>query len=413
MEKLLRYKGNKNTNIKLYRFLRTFADGPNHEEIDDKPGCSGLVTNVGHPVLRDEEEVHSRMMPLSAWTIQEMLDGMKALRGVPKEIVDIIYDTIGRNYRKTKRSTDSILTNWSHQNQGEKNLPSREKWKLININNSNVTTKIESLRRNLDIITTTLGVENFAAYLSSTQMQGHGIDRLRSMYAKYKVEGKDDVITIPAQYLASAYMTRSLRTRVTLHSVKEALAYAKIHHSGAAYGWHFEYFGHMIFHKLSVVLQLEDNQRKFGQSTVVSKVHRFKVVEGNVSKLNRVNLYWTPDTSNFSNIDAAIAIGNVLYCLQYTISFSGHGFNYSTFVSKFWEKLEVDFKNKIQTIKVLFVLPGNPAPELESYNVLVEKTENSKFFRHGNGIVLKTEKQITKKASSPPKESNGDVIQNP
>ena len=154
----------------------------------------------------------------------------------------------------------------------------------------------------------------------------------------------------------------------------------------------------MIFHKLREALKREDNKHNTNPST--SNVHRFEAVEGKVSELNRVNLYWTPDTSNFPNIDAAIAIGDILYCLQYTISLKGHGFNYSTFVSTFWNQLKFEIKSKIQKIKVIFVLPKEPE---KSYNVNVGTTDDYNFFIKGNIISSKPDKRT--KSSSPRQES--------
>ena len=75
-----------------------------------------------------------------------------------------------------------------------------------------------------------------------------------------------------------------------------------------------------------------------------------------VNQLDQIGAYWMPSNSNFANIDAAIALVDILYCIQYTVAES-HTFNFCTFASDFWEVLSAKFRTKIKKIIVVFVVP--------------------------------------------------------
>jgi hypothetical protein len=53
-----------------------------------------------------------------------------------------------------------------------------------------------------------------------------------------------------------------------------------------------------------------------------------------VAMLIKKNVYWVPSICNFSNIDSAVVIGNILHVFQMTIK-KKHGFNLMTFVENF------------------------------------------------------------------------------
>mmetsp|Transcript_31466 Transcript_31466/g.51948 ORF Transcript_31466/g.51948 Transcript_31466/m.51948 type:complete len:170 (+) Transcript_31466:390-899(+) len=94
----------------------------------------------------------------------------------------------------------------------------------------------------------------------------------------------------------------------------------------------------------------------------ITNVAPFNVLQGtgtraeSVLQLESPNVYWMPSISNFVNIDAAIMIDGVLYCVQYTVS-SSHDFNHQTFMSNFYEILSVAFRDSVTIIVVVFVVP--------------------------------------------------------
>ena len=392
----------------IFKHLRTFIDGPNYKHEEDIPPPSDLVTSGGCPIPKQEAEQNTRMMPLNAWSIQEMRDGMKALHQVRENIVDIIYDTVGGSYRTTSAVTADIF---KYKTCGQNQATQIDNfWSNIDVNDEVVESQIKFQRKKFDstIKKATKANQNIHAYIATTEVpfDANHVDRLRSMYAKFHVYG-EKLSPIVIQFLVSAYVARQLRSMISLESLREALNYAKTVHSGACYGWHFEYFGHMVFRKLSE--NLEKNENSQNPDPIKQTVDKFDVAEGEVSKLDRDKLYWTPDIPNFRNIDAAIALDNILYCLQYTISSDQHKFNYSTFVSTFWEKLQNNFKSQIKTIKVVFVLPSLPqkqdSNENDPYKVVVENETDKKYLRVEKGIVIHVKKSKATAASLSPAEN--------
>lgn len=345
--------------------LRIVVDGPNHQNDQDIPVDSDLVTSGGHPGPKREQRRYTRTMPLSAWSIHEMRAGMKALYDVPTEIVDMIYDTIGGDYRITKETINSILKG------SEPKL-----WNEITVDDRIVSQNIRDLQYELQGIIDRLEehqINKMNLCIAGTKMQGGEIDRLRSLHGSYMVNDDGEVKSRTSQFIASAFLCRALVSMISLKSIQQSLTIAKNSQSGSPFGWQFEYFGHKIFYELSKAV--DSSLDKNNKDPRPIHVDPFEVEQGKVAKLNRSSLYWQPDIPNFPNIDAAIAINNVLYCLQYTIK-EEHKFNYSTFVSTFWDQLPDEFKkrrgkNGFTTIKVIFVLPEEPnnAQAMEPNNV--------------------------------------------
>uniref|UniRef100_A0A7R9ZTH2 Uncharacterized protein n=1 Tax=Pseudo-nitzschia arenysensis TaxID=697910 RepID=A0A7R9ZTH2_9STRA len=249
-------------------------------------------------------------------------------------------------------------------------------WNESSIGDGIVQERITDIREDLEDIIEDLRkdkIDKMNLCISGTKMEGGSIDRLRSMYGSYQIRKGGGLKTRTNQFVASARLCRVLRSRITLDTIQQSLMIAKNSQPGASYGWQFDYFGHKIFYELSKGVDLNRNENNNNPFRI--KVDPFDVVQGKVSQLNQSSLYWAPDKSNFSGIDAAIAIDKVLYCLQCTINSKEHTFNYSTFLSKVWDQLADGFKLEIDTI---FVLPKeSEAAQTTSYKANLVKGKTS------------------------------------
>ena len=209
------------------------------------------------------------------------------------------------------------------------------------------------------ILTTDGNPEKLQLAYESTELSGdkNSIDRFRAMFALPKVDGKKYKTV---QFIGSPYLLQQIRFRISMEDTLKGLRYAKNSKIQSLYGWHFELFGHKIFHEIST-RQVQATAPPGHQ--VPAHYRQFTIKEGrgtgaaSVHQLNSMDTYWTPSTSNFANIDAAIGIDQTLYCIQYTVSTS-HAFNFYTFEKKFLEQLPPRFRQSFKKITILFVVPS-------------------------------------------------------
>lgn len=177
-------------------------------------------------------------MPLGAWTIQEMRRGMKALDGASAKFVDIIYDTIGGNYRYTKEVIGYILKYYlegssSNESRPIHGLTLEQKTKLWNessIGDGIVQERITDIRDDLEDIIEDLRkdkIDKMNLCISGTKMEGGGIDRLRSIYGSYQIRKVGGLKTRTSQFVASARLCRVRRSRITLDTIQQSLMIAK------------------------------------------------------------------------------------------------------------------------------------------------------------------------------------------
>ena len=305
--------------------LRSMCDGPRHGHVDHVAGAD-LVTSGGYKDPKDEASTEINPLPLSAWTLKEVIQGCRHLFKVKSTDAKRIFDVCGGNIRITTEIIEKGNT-----------LVNRRKY----------IARIVKKEGNLEKLKLTL---------ESTTMSGteESVDRLRTMFAFPWECGYDTV-----QYIGSPYLLRLVRSQLPLEETLRGVESAKRSGIRSLYGWHFELFGHKIF-QVSHKYQVET--RKEGNLLLPPACHQFDIVEGSgmgkesVKQLNRNNVYWTPSTSNFANIDAAIALNGTLYCIQYTVSVS-HTFSCRTFLSDFWEELLPQLRQTISMVIVVFVVP--------------------------------------------------------
>lgn len=308
-------------------YLRSFCDGPRHDHVDHVPG-SDLVTSGGYKLPADEAWDDITALPLSAWTQKEVILGCRYLFKVKAIDAKRIFDICGGNIR--------AIT-------------------LCVVNG--VDSSIKKRRKYIDGVVKNEGKqESLVLALESTALSStpDSIDRLRTMFAT-----PDEAGYATVQYIGSPYLLRLIRSRLPLGETLRGLRSAKKSGIQSLYGWHFELFGHKVFqvsHERQAGTMQKDNVQ------APPTCHTFGIVEGSgtgkesVKQLKKNGLYWTPSTSNFANIDAAIALNGILFCIQYTVSVS-HTFNYQTFVSEFLEQLPSEFRSTISKVIVVFVVP--------------------------------------------------------
>ena len=309
------------------RHLRLMCDGPKQGD-DDYVGCvkSDLVTSGGYEDNKDEAMDEIYALPLSAWTMKEMIQGCRHLFRVKAQRVKEIFDVCGGNFRMAMEVINKTQT-------------------------------LAELQTDIDTLVDRHGkMEKLQLALASTKLSSdeNSIGRLRTMFA---LPVGNSYTTV--QFIGSPYLFRKVRSEVSLDQTLEGLRYAKNSGIQSLYGWHFELFGHKIFqlaHKHQVDTKSANNP------SPAPKFHEFAIVEGkgtgkqSVNQLDQIGAYWMPSNSNFANIDAAIALVDILYCIQYTVAES-HTFNFCTFASDFWEVLSAKFRAKIKKIIVVFVVP--------------------------------------------------------
>lgn len=316
--------------------IRAISDGPRHDDKLDQGGPGAdLVTSGGYPPPKDEQIGSFHSLPVTAWTLEEMIPALRALYQIKARDTKAIFDVAGGNIR-------AAVAIAAADDRDE---------------------ALEERRLDVDDVVNN-GVESaqLKVAFESTAMSGStkSIDRLRAMVAtKVKIlNGKPRYRTV--QFIGSPYLLRAIRSMVSLKETRKGLVYARQSEIQSLYGWHFELFGHKIFRVWSeeqVKMRNEENFRG------LAAVRKFEIVEGtgtgklSVKDLKKSGAYWMPSTANFANIDAAIVVDGVLYGIQYTVSKS-HTFNYRTFVSGFWDQLPDDFRKQIRSIRVVFVVPS-------------------------------------------------------
>mmetsp|Transcript_25058 Transcript_25058/g.59553 ORF Transcript_25058/g.59553 Transcript_25058/m.59553 type:complete len:632 (-) Transcript_25058:167-2062(-) len=312
------------------QYLRLICDGPCYDDKDNFVKRADLVTSGGYKEPKDEARTELNPLPLSAWTEKEVVLACRVLFGRRKIEAKDYFDVCGGNIR--------MITEIGS---GEATLETCRA-KMIRL------VEKEGNPTNLQI-----------AY-ESTQLSGDGasIDRFRTMFAKEDegIPGIYDTV----QYIGSPLLLRLIRSKVSLESILSGLRFAKDSGIQSLYGWHFELLAHRLFqetHRQYVAAQPAENHQH------IPAIYPFDIVGGgggsgkeSVKKLTGPNQYWTPSTSNFGNIDAAIGIESVLYCIQYTVS-NAHSFNIKTFFSSFWNELSSEYRRNIEKVIVLFVVP--------------------------------------------------------
>jgi hypothetical protein len=237
------------------------------------------------------------------------------------------------------------------------------------------TSSVQDERQSIDTIVAQEGVwEKLELAYQSTALSSseNSIDRLRAMFAQPLGSGYTTV-----QYIGTPYLLRLIRSKITLKKTMEGLHFAENSGIQALYGWHFELFGHKVF------MESSGHRRR-------RRCHSFKYKEGegtgnqSVKQLDASNVYWMPSTSNFANIDAAIALNKILYCIQYTVS-SSHSFNCHTFAD-FLEALPPEFRRALRKVIVVFVVPS----DMTFRNVVIPKSQKSFCAKvtYGDGIKL-------------------------
>lgn len=312
----------------FHHHIRSINDGPRHGE-RDHVSASDIVTSGGYKPPRDEAAGTIKEFPLSAWTAEDVMEACKSLFGPSSAKAKEYFDVCGGNIRKITR----IFTG---------------------------QTSIEEVRSEIDdVIRKERIYKKLELAYCSTELSSDdsSIDRLRAMFATPKkgIQGAYDTV----QFIGSQYILRAIRSRLSLKTAVEGLEYAKKTEIASLYGWHFEIFAHKVYDELS---QIEENTAAPENPQSTPNCIRFSMLQGegtgkeSVKQLTKQGVYWMPSISNFANIDAAIAINRVLYCIQYTVSI-GYNFNYNTFLSEFWNNLVGSFRSKIEEICVVFVVP--------------------------------------------------------
>jgi hypothetical protein len=346
------------TKVRNHRsYLRSMCDGPSHGS-KDRVGGADLVTSGGYSNPKDEGWDDINSLPLSAWTLKEMIQGCRHLFKLKVNMTKMIFDLCGGNIR----AATAIVVG------GDQNR------------------MLVQWREYLDRVVNregNLAVLKLAVESTKMSCDEDSVDRLRAMFAIPSQAGYTTV-----QFIGSPYLMRAIRYELPLDETLKGLRYAKISGIGSLYGWHFELFGHKIF-QASCNRQVEAANPN--AALVAPACERFTIIEGSgtgmesVKQLNRTNVYWTPSTSNFANIDAAIALRQTLYCIQYTVSVS-HTFSYHTFVSDFWEQLPSVFRDTISEIIIVFVVPQ----DVQFRSVIIPKSQQhlSSDATCEDGIVL-------------------------
>mmetsp|Transcript_3734 Transcript_3734/g.8983 ORF Transcript_3734/g.8983 Transcript_3734/m.8983 type:complete len:635 (-) Transcript_3734:340-2244(-) len=309
-------------------YLWTICDGPRYGS-DDHVHGTDLVTSSGFRQPNDEGMGDIDPLPLSVWTQKEAILACRYLFKASAAATKEAFDICGGNIRRFARVFG-----------GEQTLDEvKEEMKLIVDNDASV--------QKLDLA------------LNSTLSSGsdHSIDRLRAMIAS---PGRLPGSYVTIQYIGSPFLLRYVRSKVTLKETQKALKYAKDSNNQSIFGGHFELLGHKMVGHLHGLHKRADETG--GMMSRPTKCSKFELVEGvgtgaeSVEQLTQPGLYWTPSTSNFANIDAAIAWEETLYCIQYTVS-SSHTFNCNTFVATFWDQLPQTLRDPIKKIVIDFVVP--------------------------------------------------------
>jgi hypothetical protein len=165
--------------------LKAICDGPKHDATPDlvQDLSADLVTSSGHPRVSDEAEPTTRMLPLSAWSGNEMKDGLKILRGVEAACAGKITDLVGVKIRPALRllNRDGSIDD------------QRFRYHLETI---------EKLCCNVNAAQTELAYH-------SAKMSGDkdSVDSIRAMFGRKTETGYYDIV----QYIASPYILRQLR----------------------------------------------------------------------------------------------------------------------------------------------------------------------------------------------------------
>jgi hypothetical protein len=309
-------------------FFRCICDGPCLGD-DDHVDSSDLVTSGGYKAPKDAARGEIIALPLSAWTQKEVIQACRHLFDAKVGRAKEIFDVCGGNIRQ-------ITAIFEERD------------------------NLEGLRDYINEVVNTDGSkEKLRLAYQSTSMSGSdsSIDRLRAMFARRSGSRYTTV-----QYIGSPYILRLIRSKLSMDDTLTGLQFAKNSGIQSLYGWHFELFGHKIFQRSH---ERQANTPPHGSGLQIPPTcHPFQIVEGrgtgkeSVRQLNTNNVYWTPSTPNFANIDAAIALNGTLYCIQYTVSAS-HTFNWHTFVVDFLEELAPEFRQSHPNVVVVFVVPSD------------------------------------------------------
>ena len=316
--------------------VRSICDGPGYRTINHRHS-SDLVTSGGYPLPKDEEWDAVVGLPVSSWKMEDIEKACEHLFERNSTTAIEWFDVCGGNIRNI-----TALSNGTTSIEDE-----REEYTRI------VRQEADDQKLTLALLSTELSTD---PYSISPFL-------LRSIRANVSLETTVAALNYAKMTQVNSlygFLLRSIRANASLETTVTALNYAKMTYVNSLYGWYFELFGHKVFDLLAEKFEanvVENSSREAGPNC-----HPFTVlasegtVRQSVQQLTTPNMYWTPSTSNFYNIDAAIAIGGTLYCIQYTVG-GGHDFNYKTFLSDFWDNLSTDFQTSIFNITIVFVVP--------------------------------------------------------
>ena len=283
-----------------------FLDGPRHNEKLDliNNAFRFLCTSGGYPPRHQSEIMSTEVKVLSGWG-EDTLVSFLCKMGLVPEQAGRVYAFSGGKVR---------LATWGLEENGILRI---KKW--------------------FNELFTEFGQEKIALAVTKTDSSASASssDRLRTRFVNY--DGKGESLLI----VDSAYAVNSLRSRLDFGDFMSAFQLAGVCGLRSARGWFFEEIMHLWF-----------------KGKKPSVVHHWLRSDGSaadgIGAMDKPNLYWIPSTSNFANIDAAIVVGSILVCIQYTVS-DTHAFDKETFWSHFISHIRS--KLGFISVEVWFVSP--------------------------------------------------------
>jgi hypothetical protein len=284
-----------------------FIDGPRHHEKLDliNNDFRFLCTSGGYPPRHQSEIMSTEVKILSGWAEDTIVSFLCKMGLVPEQACRV-YSFSGGRVR---------LSMWGLQENG-----------------------ISRIKKWFNELFIEFGQEKIALAVTKTDSSASASssDRLRTRFVNY--DGKGESLLI----VDSAYVVDGLRSRLDFGDFMSAFQLAGVCGLRSARGWFFEEIMHLWF-----------------KANKSSAVHHWLRSDGSatdgIAAMDKENLYWIPSTSNFANIDAAIVVGSILVCIQYTVS-DTHAFDKETFWSEFISHIRS--KLGFSSVEVWFVSPN-------------------------------------------------------
>lgn len=269
-----------------------------------------LATSGGYPMPRSESRDQMEILCLGAWEREELKEALSKLKRRDSEHSDfseIYFHTGGRI-----RDAYSYLFN---------------KTKFIS--------DCKKIVREQDEQSLQLAVTSTESSASQDSK-----DRIRTMFS---AEDHCDA----HQIIDSQFMINLLWKQVESGRLFKAYTFAIERALRSAAGCHFEEMMHSLF-------------GPHGPHFVEDEIFRGEATaQEGLQNFDRPNLYWIPSVPNFANIDAAMFLGDTLYCFQYTIA-ATHAFKPNSFTRAFLSRIppQTGYMPKDSNVVLLFVVPS-------------------------------------------------------